>query len=65
MNMYQIYEQVYHTKFNFYLDKEEYDKLLNYVDYSQFANDATFVNNIKFQILTYNNQNVANSYIDL
>lgn len=48
MNMYQIYEQVYHTKFNFYLDKEDYDKLLNKVDYSHFADKALYINSVQF-----------------
>ena len=48
LSTYELFEIIYHEKFIFNCDRLDYDKLLNYVDYSQFVNDATFVNNIKF-----------------
>ena len=48
LSTYELFEIIYNEKFIFNIDRLEYDKLLNYVDYSQFANNATFVNNIKF-----------------
>lgn len=47
LKMYELFEIIHEEKLNLSLSRLEYDKLLNYVDYSRFKDDAIYVNNLK------------------
>lgn len=45
--MYELFEIINDEKLNLKLSRLEYDKFLNYADYSKFKDEAIYVNNLK------------------